>query len=168
MERPEGAFPRQPTESCGTCTPEPTNGQRLEKLGVLVVDDEDVVRDTVQMSLERYGLEVRSTPNGREAIDFYRRKAEDIALVLLDGSLPGLDRLETLVALRELNPRVLVCFMSNESVADESRSFLERCCAYVVAKPNVMEELANVVERMMRRARNERFALGKEREGPVL
>ena len=96
---------------------EPTVSKPGEKPGVLVVDDEHIVRIMVQLGLERNGFDVWLARNGREAIDLYRRHAEEIAVVLLDVCMPGLDGLETLEVLRELNPEVLACFMSSETGA---------------------------------------------------
>src|SRR5271165_5426811 len=91
---------------------EPTVRQRCEKPGVLVVDDEHMVRIMVQMGLEENGFDVWLAANGREAIDLYRTHREHIAVVLLEACMPGLDGPQTLNALRELNPDVLACFMS--------------------------------------------------------
>ena len=70
------------------------------KPGVLVVDDEHLVRVIMQLGLERDGFEVWTAANGRQAIELYREHREDIAAVLLDVRMPGLDGPATLGALR--------------------------------------------------------------------
>ena len=80
-----------------------------------MVDDEHMVRIMVQLGLERNGFDVLLARSGPEAIELYRGHAEEIAVVLLDVCMPGLDGLETLEVLRKLNPDVVACFMSGES-----------------------------------------------------
>ena len=55
---------------------------------VLVVDDEDVVRRTATLALQRFGYTVLTANNGSEAIEVFRRKATDISLVLLGLTMP--------------------------------------------------------------------------------
>ncbi len=115
------------------------------KLGVLVVDDEHMVRIMVQLGLERSGFDVWIARNGQEAIDLYRQHAEEIAVVLLDVRMPGLDGPQTLDALREMDPAVMACFMSGNPGAYEPEELLKRGAAYVVAKPFRLDDLANTL-----------------------
>jgi DNA-binding NarL/FixJ family response regulator len=59
--------------------------------------------------------------------------------------MPGLDGPQTLEALRELNPEVLVCFMSGDASAYEPEGLRQRGAACVIAKPFRLEDLANVL-----------------------
>jgi len=126
----------------------PTVRQPCAKPGVLVVDDEHMVRIMVQLALERNGFDVWLARNGRDAIDLYRRHTEAIAVVLLDVRMPGLDGVQTLEVLRELNPELLACFMSGETGAYEPEELLRRGAAYVIAKPFRLDDLANILQRM--------------------
>ncbi len=129
-------------------TAKPTVRQHREKPSVLVVDDEHMVRIMVQLGLERNGFEVWLARSGREAIDLYRRHTEEIAVVLLDVRMPDLDGPQTLEALRELNPRVLACFMSGDTGADGPEWLLEPGAAYVIGKPFHLDDLANILRLM--------------------
>ena len=71
---------------------------------VLVVDDEELIRRTACMMLERRGFASASAANGEEAIDLVRNQPDGIDVVLLDHSMPGLSGVETLRALRGLAP----------------------------------------------------------------
>src|SRR5215831_19005930 len=79
---------------------EPTAEQVHDKLGVLVADDDHLVRVLVQLGLERDGVDVWLASSGKEAIQLYRTHRESIAVVLLDVHMPGLDGPATLDALR--------------------------------------------------------------------
>jgi DNA-binding response OmpR family regulator len=119
--------------------------QFCHKPGVLVVDDEHLVRIMVQLGLERNGFKVWLAPNGQEAIELYREYRENIAVVLVDVRMPGLDGPRTLRALRELNPEVLVCFMSDEKSEYEPGALVEGGAAYVITKPFLLDDLANIL-----------------------
>ena len=102
----------------------------------------------VQLGLERNGFVVWLACNGREAIELYRRHTEEIAVVLLDVRMPGLDGPQTLEVLRELNPEVLACFMSGCTGPYKPEELLQRGAAHVIAKPFRLDDLANILRLM--------------------
>jgi two-component system cell cycle sensor histidine kinase/response regulator CckA len=122
-----------------------TERQRADKQGVLVVDDEHMVRIMVQLGLERNGFDVWSAPNGREAIRLFDEHRARIAVVLLDVRMPGLDGLQTLDGLRALNPHIPACFMTGDSGDHESEELLGRGGVYIIAKPFHLEQLTNIL-----------------------
>lgn len=150
MRQPLSKLNDPPDEQSQGVADQPMVLQASEKPGVLVVDDEHMVRIMVQLGLERNGFDVWLARNGREAIDFYRRHAKEIAVVLLDVGMPGLDGLETLEVLHELNPEVVACFMSAGTY--EPKELLQRGAAYVIAKPFRPDDLANLLRLIAHRA----------------
>jgi DNA-binding response OmpR family regulator len=128
-----------------TAAPEPTVQRFGSKPGVLVVDDEHMVRIMVQLGLERNGFEAFLASNGREAIDLFRAHREEIAVVLLDVRMPGLDGVQTLNGLRELDCEVPACFMSGNTGAYKLDELLQCGAAYVIAKPFRPDALANIL-----------------------
>ncbi len=83
--------------------PLPTGGVET----VLVVDDEEAIRDVVAFMLASAGYTVKTAPSGQGAIDVLLdpRAASSVALVLLDVSMPGIPGVELRRRLRELAPR---------------------------------------------------------------
>lgn len=124
---------------------EPTAQLPREKPGVLVVDDDHLVRIMVQLGLERNGFDVWLACNGREAVDLYRAHRDSIGVVLLDVCMPGLDWPATLDALRQLNPEVLACFMSGGPGHYEPEDLRRRGAVCVIAKPFLLNELASTL-----------------------
>ena len=124
---------------------EPTVRQDHARPGVLVVDDEHMVRIMVQLGLEQYGFDVIVAQNGREAIELYRRNMDEISVVLLDVRMPGLDGPQTLKILREMNPDVLACFMCGDTVADKLKELFERGAVNVIAKPFRLDDLVSIL-----------------------
>jgi CheY-like chemotaxis protein len=103
----------------------------------------------LRLGLERHGFHVRPAGNGAEAIDLYRKHAADIAVVLLDVRMPGLDGPQTLDALRLMNPDVVACFMSGHTGIYEPEELLRRGARHVFAKPFLLDELARTLHSLV-------------------
>lgn len=89
--------------------------QLLLNKGVLVIDDEQTVLDAMQDILELEKSDVFTATDGRSGVEFYEQNCEKISLVLLDLSMPGMNGIETLAALQEVNPNVFVVLLSGYS-----------------------------------------------------
>jgi CheY-like chemotaxis protein len=148
MRQRQGKLSDPPNEKSHAVAAAPTVRQPCTKPGVLVVDDEHMVRIVVQLGLERNGFDVWLARSGWDAIDLYRRHSEEIAVVLLDVRMPGLDGPHTLDVLRELNPEVTACFMSDDTGTYEPEELLRRGASYVIAKPFRLDDLANILRLM--------------------
>jgi CheY-like chemotaxis protein len=73
---------------------------------VLVVDDEDTVRDLAATTLRRFGYSVIVAENGQVATDILRAHRSEIDVVILDLTMPVMSGEETLVALRRIREDV--------------------------------------------------------------
>lgn len=73
---------------------------------VLVVDDEDQVRQLIRETLEQAGYQVREARDGKQALEQYRRQRAD--LVVMDILMPDQDGLESISVLRREFPKVKV------------------------------------------------------------
>ncbi len=80
---------------------------------VLVVDDEKGVREALRQLLEYEGVEVRAVASGPEALEAYPEFHPH--MVLLDVKMAGMDGLEALTQLRELDPKAQVVMISGHS-----------------------------------------------------
>ncbi len=69
---------------------------------VLVVDDEDQIRQLIRETLERAGYEVQEARDGRQGLERYRAKPTD--LVIMDILMPDQDGLESIMTLRREFP----------------------------------------------------------------
>jgi two-component system, cell cycle sensor histidine kinase and response regulator CckA len=79
---------------------------------ILIVDDEDLVRSLARTVLEQWGYRVLTAADGEEAIALYTQQRAAINLVLLDFAMPGMNGLEVLRRLQQLNPNVRALFSS--------------------------------------------------------
>ncbi|HEY9657171.1 MAG TPA: ATP-binding protein, partial [Allocoleopsis sp.] len=75
---------------------------------VLIVDDEAIIRDTLQTLLERHGYNTLVAQNGVEAIDLYTQYQHRIDVVLMDIRMPSMDGLTAIRSLQRLNSHLKV------------------------------------------------------------
>jgi PAS domain S-box-containing protein len=127
----------------------PFSGQLKGTGTVLVVDDEDVVRQTALHTLQRYGYEVVVASNGLEAVECYRGGHDAISLVLLDLTMPVMSGEETLVRLQTVNPGVRVLLTSGYNEVEALQRFAGKGLAGFIQKPYTATSLAEKVKSLI-------------------
>jgi len=75
---------------------------------ILVVDDEDSIREITRGTLETFGYTVLTASDGTEALALYADKKKEIAVVLTDMVMPFMDGPATIRALQRMNPKVRI------------------------------------------------------------
>jgi two-component system, cell cycle sensor histidine kinase and response regulator CckA len=109
---------------------------------ILLVEDEPVLRRVARKLLEKLGYQVVEAANGEQALRVYAERNRDIDLVLLDLIMPGLNGLQTLERLRDLDPRVKVILCSG--IADTEEENLPEGVSFM-PKPFPLETLSQKV-----------------------
>mgnify|MGYP000711947813 CR=1 FL=1 len=102
---------------------------------VLVIDDEADIRDVVEAVLSRRGVKVLTAADGQQALELFRRQADDIDVVLLDMNMPGLSGEAVFRALREIRPDVRVVLSTGYSEQEAALRFAGVPLAGFVHKP---------------------------------
>jgi CheY-like chemotaxis protein len=124
---------------------------------VLIIDDDEGVRELARLTLEDVGAHVRLATTGEEALDIFRAHHPIIDLVLLDLTMPGMDSATTLRHLRNIEPTVRVLLTSGYSAADARERIGEPSADGFLQKPWRPSELvAKVASVMVRRVSSER------------
>jgi CheY-like chemotaxis protein len=95
----------------------------LLKGTVLVVDDEEVVRELLKGLLSSEGFEVLQAEHGAEAVDIFKGRASSIDLVILDMIMPGMKGEEVLKKLRRMSKSLKV-IISSGFMTEEQRDKL--------------------------------------------
>ncbi|MCP5094490.1 MAG: response regulator [Chloroflexi bacterium] len=113
---------------------------------ILVIDDEEPVREAVKDILEMIHVEVLSAENGTVGIDIYREHKDNIALVLLDLSMPGLDGEATFQGLWEIDQDVRVLLSSGFSETEINSRFANKNLTGFIQKPYTLDALINKVQ----------------------
>jgi CheY-like chemotaxis protein len=119
-----------------------------DALGVLVVDDDDLLLNLIARVLKGCGFLVWTASSGAEAINVYQQHRQEIDVVLLDVRMPGQDGPTTLARLRQINPSLCCCFMTGHSgdyTPDDLRAFGARCC---FDKPFRLEDVAQTLRQL--------------------
>ena len=112
---------------------------------VLLVDDEDAVRDIGMRLLEEAGFDVVGAADGCEAVDYYREHCDDISCVLLDLTMPRMGGEETFHELRKIRDDVRVVLSSGFSEQEVVGKFAEGGICGFVQKPYRFEKLISEV-----------------------
>ncbi|RIL04878.1 MAG: sigma-54-dependent Fis family transcriptional regulator [Proteobacteria bacterium] len=106
---------------------------------MLVVDDDEGLREYLQALASSRGFQVFAAPNGEDAIETLDQSRPD--LVTLDLVLPGMDGLETLKQLKERLPEVPVIMLSGHGQARSIVEAMKHGAADFLRKPFEVEEL---------------------------
>ena len=102
---------------------------------VLVVEDEEIVRELVCEVLRAEGYRVSGTDRGSEALRLVREELGAIDLLISDVVMPEMNGAVVARRLRELSPRVKVLFVSGYSESDMADQGLEALAFEVLQKP---------------------------------
>jgi PAS domain S-box-containing protein len=112
---------------------------------ILVVDDEANVREMTSTTLEEHGYRVLSAKDGREAVEIYRQRGNEIQLVVTDMVMPNLDGPATIQALREINPDLKVIATSGARQSGKLIDAMQLGVKAFLTKPYAAERLLKVV-----------------------
>ena len=122
----------------------------MEKIKILVVDDESRMRKLVRDFLEREGFEVLEAGDGVEAMDlFYEEK--EVALVILDVMMPKMDGWQTLREIRQISQVPVIMLTARSEERDELQGFKLGVDEYI-SKPFSPKILVARVEAVLRRS----------------
>lgn len=118
---------------------------------LLVVEDDDTIRDTVAEALEMEGFAVTTATNGRSAWDLLSRESYD--LVVLDLMLPGINGLDLCRQLRQSESPPLILVVSARDTETDRVLGLEVGADDYLIKPFGMRELVARCRALLRRQR---------------
>lgn len=128
---------------------------------ILVVEDEELIRETVGLALQEEGFDVQTVPDGRSALDlFYQSSTADISvphrlpdLVILDLMLPLVNGLDLCRFIRRQENRVPILILSAKGTEMDRVVGLEVGADDYLTKPFGMRELIARCRALLRRSR---------------
>ena len=118
---------------------------------ILVVDDEDVVRNVVAAMLRHLGYDVVTAADGQEAVEYYQQRRDGIDLVLVDMMMPRMGGRDCFRALRDLDPAVRVVISSGYGLDGAIEGLLSDGVLGFVQKPYRVRQLSEVVAEALER-----------------
>ena len=132
----------------------PTGSKEL----VMIVDDEEFVTMLAQRVLTDEGYRIVTAKDGFQAIETYRKLKDQIALIILDFTMPIMDGADVFAELMMINPKVPVVLSSGFAEQERLRSMLARGLRGFMPKPYTQQKLLTQI-------RSTLDALGAEKTG---
>lgn len=115
--------------------------QMSSKKVVLIVDDEALVRDSIEHILEAYDYSTLTAKDGVEAIALYAKHQTEISIVLIDLMMTSLDGATTIRVLRAINSHVKIVAMSGLSFYDVGHFLDKTVVDGFLVKPFTIQEM---------------------------
>jgi DNA-binding NtrC family response regulator len=115
------------------------------KPSILIVDDDEVMQQTLSDVLKKKGYEVFSVSAGNGALSIIKKNIIDV--VLLDMRLPDVDGIEVLKRVKELDSEILVIMMTAYSDVQTAVSAMKSGAYHYINKPFELEELKLLIEK---------------------
>jgi len=118
---------------------------------ILLVDGEEMILEIGQDMLERLGYQVITAPNGKRALEIYRRDQNKIDMVILDMIMPDMSGSETYDQLKSINPSIKTLLSSGYSINGKTQAILDRGCNGFIQKPFNLTYLSQKVRKILGR-----------------
>jgi len=126
---------------------------------ILVIDDEQIMRDGCQRILSKDGWSVLTAENGKKGLEEIQAQPESIDVILLDLMMPGMSGMEALDHIRTIDPNLLLIVMTGYAIVESAVEAMKKGAYDFIPKPFTPDQLRIVVKRAL-----ERRALQKEAE----
>ena len=120
---------------------------------ILIVDDEQPIRESLSGLFEDEGYLVSTSASGEEAVARFRKSPADC--VFLDIWMPGIDGLETLSRIKQINPDVPVIMMSGHATIDTAVQATKKGAFDFIEKPFSLDKLLIVLRNAVEKRRLE-------------
>ena len=118
-------------------------------LSILVIDDEEIIREVIGQLLQREGYEVSTVTNGEEGLEL--AKGQSFDLVLRDLMLPGMGGMETLSEFVENYPETVVIMLTAYASIQTAVSATKKGAFDFVTKPFKNDELLLIIKNVLER-----------------
>ena len=112
---------------------------------VLIIDDEDTIRDSMHQVLKKEGYQVREAADGKEGLSLFNQ--ETFQVVFLDLKLPGLNGLRILGQMKEANPETPIIIITGYGSIESAVEAIKLGAFDYMVKPFSPEELRLVTKK---------------------
>jgi len=130
-----------------------TEKRNSKKGSVLVVDDEEIMREVLETLLSTEGYRVDLAKTGEEGLEAYGRRAFDV--VLLDVSMPGIGGLRALEEFLKMDPEAVIVMITAYATFDTAIAAWERGAFGCIRKPFQNEQITATIAAGIKRRRKE-------------
>jgi DNA-binding NtrC family response regulator len=112
---------------------------------ILIIDDEPILRQSLEMALIGAGYEVFSTGTGEEGLDVFEKENPDI--VLLDHWLPGINGDEVLKRIKEKSPETPVIIMTAQGSIEMAVNLMKGGAFDFLVKPFDLSQMEELIQK---------------------
>jgi two-component system cell cycle sensor histidine kinase/response regulator CckA len=134
-------LPAAKTETAPAKTPFASHLQRGAGETVLVVDDEESIREITRATLEKFGYRVLTAADGAEAFDVFKQNQTSVDVILTDVMMPVLDGAGLVKKVREIDPKVKIAVMSGLTTQVQTGELQNLGVSRFLSKPLTAEIL---------------------------
>ena len=138
-------FPLEPERTEAPVDEVPVVSAEVTGQTILVVDDEESILNVTRLMLEKSGFDVLTTDDGHKGLELYRQHAGDIAVTLLDLTMPGMNGDEVMKGILRAQRGARVLLMSGYKEEDVRHRFDVEGMTGFIHKPF---ELSLLVDRL--------------------
>ncbi len=117
------------------------------KVNILIVDDEEIVRESLANWLEEDGYEVEAAENGARALE--RLPAKDWNLAMVDLKMPGMDGIQLMDEIRKVRPDTIVIIMTAYATVDTAVQAMKKGAYDYIVKPFNPEDLSITIRKII-------------------
>ncbi len=143
-------FPAAAGMAASKASKDAESGERVTASGtVMIVDDEEMVRNVGRRMLERGGFSVLTAADGKEAIEIFRERGEEIDCVILDMTMPQMSGEEVFSQLRLIRQDVPVILSSGYSEEKLAQNLLVAGLSGFIQKPYKLKHLMDMLHRVL-------------------
>jgi signal transduction histidine kinase len=126
-------------------------GQGREERTVLIVDDEEPMRDSCRQALQREGYRVLTAPDGATALEMVTEEEPDV--VLVDLKMPGMPGEDFLLEAREVDPELVAVAITGYPTLSSAVEVMKAGAYDYLPKPFKAEELRIIIQRALQKRR---------------
>lgn len=121
----------------------------MERISILIIDDEAVIRDGLQRILSNDRFHVETCKSGHSALELMQVRTFD--LIITDLKMPGMNGIEVLKAVKALQADVPVIMITGYATVDTAVDAMKNGAADYIAKPFKADQIMELVERTLER-----------------
>ena len=116
---------------------------------ILLVDDEDRILTVGREICKALGYKVMTAGSGKEALEIYAEKKDEINLVVLDMIMPEMNGLETFIKLKKQNPDIKVLLSTGYAIDEKAQEMLRQGCKGYILKPYSVIDFSHKIREIL-------------------
>jgi DNA-binding NtrC family response regulator len=118
---------------------------------ILVVDDEPILRDSLEVALKTSGYEVLTARTGEEGLERFKKENPD--LILLDHWLPGINGDEVLRRIKDEDPEIPIIIMTAQGSIEMAVNLMKMGAFDFLVKPFELDQMEDLIKKGLERVR---------------